>query len=287
MASTLTVLICTHNRAELLARTLQFLNEATRPRNCSVDVFVVANACTDDTHDLIAAYPHNTKSGIDKREALPLRWVAEPLPGKSHALNRAIPLLTAELVAFVDDDHRVDIDYLQSICRAAETHRDMDIFCGRILPDWDGSEPAWVHNNGPYRIYPLPVPHYQQGERAKEITIEGPAPGGGNLCVRRRVFDRVGRFAEELGPHGHDLGGGEDSEFVYRCLAAGMRIQYVPDIVQFHYVDLERLRFGYLLRKSFQRSRSGIRTKLSRPAHGAALHVAQAAGLSPLRRNSR
>ena len=66
MASTLTVLICTHNRADLLARTLHYLNEATRPRDWSVDVFVVANACTDATHDLIAGYSHNTKSGIDK-----------------------------------------------------------------------------------------------------------------------------------------------------------------------------------------------------------------------------
>ena len=263
MASTLTILICTHNRADLLARTLRYLNEAQRPQHCSVEIFVVANACTDGTHDLIAGYPNHSHGRFGSGQALPLRWIAEPVPGKSHALNRAIPLVTSELVAFVDDDHRVDVDYLRSVAHASVTYRDMDIFCGRILPDWDGREPGWVHDTGSYRVYPLPVPHYQQGDVPKEITVEGPAPGGGNLCVRRPVFDRVGSFSVELGPHGHDLGGGEDSDFVYRCLDAGMRIQYVPDIVQFHYVDLKRLQLRYLLRKSFQRSRSGIRTKLS------------------------
>ena len=82
--------------------------------------------------------------------------------------------------------------------------------------------------------------------------------------MRREVFDRVGGFSTELGPHGHDLGGGEDIDFVLRCLAAGERIQYVPSVRQYHYVDPDRLRLGYLLRKSFQRSRSGIRSEPQR-----------------------
>ena len=172
-------------------------------------------------------------------------------------------MIAEGVVGFVDDDHRVDTGYLVNVAEAACRYPEASVFCGRIVPDWDGREPQWVHDTGPYRIYPLPVPHYQQGDQPKEITSEGPAPGGGNLCVRRDVFERVGVFSAELGPHGHDLGGGEDSDFVYRCLAAGERLQYVPGILQFHYVDLERLRLTYLLRKSFQRSRSSIRTKLS------------------------
>ncbi len=153
---------------------------------------------------------------------------------------------------------------LSGVAEAAGRHPDTSIFCGRILPDWDGSEPQWVHDTGAYRIFPLPVPRYDAGDQSREITDNGPVPGGGNLCVRREVFDRVGGFSTELGPHGHDLGGGEDIDFVLRCLAAGERIQYVPSVRQYHYVDPERLRLGYLLRKSFQRSRSGIRSEPQR-----------------------
>ena len=42
MTPTLTVLISSHNRAELLERTLRYLNEARRPRDWSVDVLVAA-----------------------------------------------------------------------------------------------------------------------------------------------------------------------------------------------------------------------------------------------------
>ena len=252
----LTVVVCTHNRACLLERTLDSLNQAKRPRDCEVQLLVIANACTDRTSAVLESYQKQPHPEI----WIPLRWEAEPTAGKSHALNRAATLVESGILAFVDDDHRVDENYLVAIADAGRAYPYASLICGRILPDWDGSEPRWVHDTGPYRIYPLPVPRYDEGNQPHRITANGPVPGGGNLCVRREVFDRVGGFSRDLGPHGHDLGGGEDIDFVYRCLAAGEQIQYVPNMLQYHYVDRDRLRFGYLLRKSFQRSRSGIRS---------------------------
>jgi len=253
-----TVLICTHNRAALLERTLASLNAAARPANSSVEILVVANACTDRTAALLDAY----LAAPDSATRLPLRWVHEVNPGKSNALNRAISMLDGDVVAFVDDDHRVDDGYLQGVCRAALAYPDTTLFCGRILPDWDGAEPVWVHDTGPYRIYPLPIPRSDLGPEPRALSMEGPLPGGGNLFLRRSVFERVGGFSAELGPHGHDLGGGEDVDFVARCLKRGETLQYVPWVTQYHYVDSGRLRFSYLMRKSFQRSRSGIRVGL-------------------------
>jgi len=248
----LTILICTHNRADLLERALASLNAAKRPA-LPVRILVAANACTDDTSARMHAY----QAVQAERGWLPLDLLEVPTPGKSHALNAAIPAITTELVAFVDDDHRVDEHYLTAIEAAVSTWPDAGLYCGRILPDWDGSEPSWVHDEGPYRIYPLPVPRYDQGDSPRQITAdEGPIPGGGNLVVRSTVFDLTGRFSTELGPHGHDLGGGEDSEYVLRALKRGVVCQYVPGMVQYHYVDTERLKLVYLLRKSFQRTRS-------------------------------
>ena len=175
-------------------------------------------------------------------------------------MNRAIPELRSDLVALVDDDHRVDEDYLTGICAAAGSYPDATLFCGRILPDWDGSEPAWVHDTGPYRVYPLPVPRQDHGDSPHLIGHEGPIPGGGNLFLRRQVFDRIGGFSTALGPQGHNLGGGEDTDFVLRALNAGEQLLYIPDVKQYHYVDPARLRLGYLLKKSFQRSRAGVQT---------------------------
>jgi cellulose synthase/poly-beta-1,6-N-acetylglucosamine synthase-like glycosyltransferase len=249
----LTVLICTHDRVGLLGRTLASLNAAARPSGWQVDILVIANACKDTTPVFLDDY----QRGADGR--LPLRWQAETTPGKSHALNHAIPLLESDLVAFVDDDHRVDASYLRAVCRAAEDHPEVDLFCGRIRPDWDGSEPAWVHDSGPYRIYPLPVPRFDLGGEAREINADIAIPGGGNLFLRGSWLKRVGPFAVELGPVGHNLGGAEDIDWVLRALDLGARLRYVPEVLQHHYVDNERLKFGYLLAKAFERSASTVR----------------------------
>ena len=259
MTPTLTVLISSHNRAELLERTLRYLNEARRPRDWSVDVLVAANACNDGTHAFLDRYVHDAAFPPAQNGALRVRWVAEPEPGKSHALNCAIPLLTSERVAFVDDDHRVDIAYLEGVCKAATTYPEADIFCGRILPDWTGSEPSWVRDEGPYRIYPLPVPRYDLGDSPLPSPHETATPGGGNLVLRTALFDRVGDFSTAYGPVGRGLGGAEDHEWVLRAIAAGARVQYVPEIVQYHYVDPARLKLGYLVRKAYERSASAVR----------------------------
>lgn len=259
MTRTLTVLVSSHNRAGLLERTLRYLNTARRPRDWSIDVLIAANACTDGTHAFLDRYVRDTSGSPAPNGRLRLRWVAEPRTGKSHALNCAIPLLSSERVAFVDDDHRVDVSYLESVCRAATAYPEADIFCGRILPDWNGSEPPWVHDDGPYRIYPLPVPRYDLGNSPLVSPHETATPGGGNLVLRTALFDRVGDFSTVYGPVGRGLGGAEDHEWVLRAIAVGARVQYVPDIVQHHYVDPTRLKLGYLVRKAFERSASAVR----------------------------
>lgn len=255
MTATLTVVICTHDRAPLLRRALASLNAATRPADADVDILVVPNACRDGTEAMLAEYQREQAA----RGWLPLRFEAEPRQGKSYALNRAIGLLKADLVAHVDDDHRVDAAYLTAIAEAAALCPDFDIFCGRILPDWDGTEPSWVHDTGPYRIYPLPVPRWEFGPDPAPLPAGTALPGGGNLFLRPRIFARVGDFSPEFGPRGHDLGGGEDTEWLRRAMAMGARIRYAPSVVQYHYVDGARLTLPYLLRKAFSRSSSVVR----------------------------
>lgn len=250
----LTVLICTHNRLSLLQRTVRYLDQAERPAGVPCEILVIANGCTDGTLEWL-----QQRSGPAAGEGLPLRYADEPRLGKSFALNHAIELLAGsdpdqQLLAFVDDDHRVDAAYLPGVVRAATEFPGFGIYCGRILPDWDGREPGWVHDQGPYQVYPLPVPRFERGDQPLLMTPDIGIPGGGNLALRYGVFERVGGFSTGLGPQGHDLAGGEDSEFVLRAQQKGERIQYVPWFTQYHWVDLERLKLSYLLRKSYQRT---------------------------------
>lgn len=246
----ITILICTHNRAGLLSKALASLNAAQRPVSAYVDILVVPNACDDATHQLLRDY----QEAVDVTGDLPMRFVEEPKPGKSHALNRGMVELASQWVAIVDDDQRVAPDFLVQIEEAIGKLPLASMLCGRILPDWNGAEPAWVHDTGPYRVYPLPIPRQDFGESPREIDLRGPIPGGGNQIVKVDLLRQLGGFSTELGPQGHDLGGGEDTDFMLRALRIGARLWYVPEVVQFHHVDTARLTLSYMLRKAYTRS---------------------------------
>jgi GT2 family glycosyltransferase len=250
------IVICTHNRVSLLKRTLQFINRSIRPDGCSMGVFVVANACTDGTVQFLESYVKEMQTDV---APISLRWHVESNPGKSNALNSGIPFIQGKYTIFVDDDHRVGEAFVLAIWSNILRYCDAELFCGRILPDWDGTEPAWVHDDGEYRIYPLPVPRFDLGDETLLVTREVAVPGGGNLIVKTSLFSQVGGFSTSLGPVGHNLGGAEDFDWVMRAYGLGKTIRYCPDIVQYHYVDKERLRLSYLMRKAYERSSSTVR----------------------------
>ena len=74
---TLTVLICTHDRRELLSRALASLDACRLPANWDVRIRVMANACSDDTLDWLAKRQHG----------IPLDFDYEPRPGKLRYLG--------------------------------------------------------------------------------------------------------------------------------------------------------------------------------------------------------
>lgn len=248
--SLLTVVVCTHDRAGLLARTLDSLDAARRPAE-GVELLVVANHCRDGTHEMLQA--RAARPG-----GLPLRWLPEPKKGKSHALNLALAEVRTPLLAFVDDDQRADAGFLQAIVDAAREQPEAALICGRLVPDWDGREPPWVHDQGPYRIYPLPVPTFDCGDAGRWLTPDIALPSGGNAVVRTEWLARIGPFSTELGPVGHDLGGSEDSEWFLRALGVGARLWYAPAMLQRHHVDPERLELGFLMRLTRRRTESTV-----------------------------
>lgn len=256
MSASLTLLICTHNRADLLGAMLSSVGSATCPPDWDIKVLVIANACTDETGQILKKLAQSPFSN-----GIQLQWAEEPETGKSHALNRGIALVDSDWVVLTDDDHRVQADFLTRIADAIMRHPEGALLCGRILPDWDGSEPGWVHQTGPFQIYPPPIPVFDEGDSEKALSSGGVIPGGGNIVIQTRVLHEVGRFSTHMGPRGHNFGGGEDSEMVLNALRQGYRLIYVPGIVQFHHVDKERLKLSKLVRLSYQRARAITRVK--------------------------
>jgi len=248
----LTVVICTHNRSELLITALDSINAADKPDNLDINILVIANACTDTT--VIDLQQYQAKQ--PKSNYLPLSFAKEVKTGKSYALNYAISLTKDGYLCFMDDDQQVDKNYFMAIVNALDVFPEATMLCGPLFPDWKGNEPNWIHVTGKYRIYPLPVPLFDLGDIPLRITQENQTPPGGQVIIRRDVFDRIGLFCENLGPTGHNLMGSEDTEFFLRAIENKEVFQYIPNIIQYHYVDANRLKLSYLLKNCFQRNRS-------------------------------
>jgi len=248
----LTLVICTYNRSQLLLKALASINNADKPAHVDFKILIIVNACADDTVEQLQAYQNQ----LIATHLLPIHFIEELNAGKSYALNSALSQINEGWIGFIDDDHRIDEQYLNSVITAINCYPDARLFCGKIIPDWTGKEPDWVHDDGNYKITPFPIPNFNLGNKVLSTLEELFIPGGGNLIVNKKVFDIIGNFSEVLGPVGHNLMGSEDSDFVLRAIKAKQKLVYIPMIIQYHYVELNHLKLSYLILKSFQRNRS-------------------------------
>ncbi|MBU4500484.1 MAG: glycosyltransferase, partial [Gammaproteobacteria bacterium] len=247
----LAIVVCTYNRSTSLIQTLRSIYACGHNGEENVDVLVVANNCNDDTLARLTEF-----SFAQPRNNLTLSWIEEAQGGKSYALNAAIAHTTQDALCFIDDDQTVEAGFITHLLAGMDAYPDDAMYCGRIWPAWDGSEPSWVHTQGDYAIPIRPFPEFDLGDESLIITPQDRYPSGGNIVVRRPVFDVVGVFSVELGPTGHNLAGGEDHDFLKRATDKGYAIRYLPSVRQLHAIDAERMSTPYTLRKSFVRSRA-------------------------------
>ena len=97
---------------------------------------------------------------------------------------------------------------------------------------------------------------------------KGRIPGGGNMAMRRVVFERIGMFDTSLGRTGKQLIGGEESDLFERMAAAGMACYYVPRAVMYHIIPESKLTHDYFSRLAFntglsQRRRAQIHNRMA------------------------
>jgi glycosyltransferase involved in cell wall biosynthesis len=236
------IVIPTHNRCGLLARTLQSLSQTIVPPETSVDLVIVASACTDDTSKVIS----NARFG----SAWDVRTIDEPLAGVSAARNSGLKAARADLIAFLDDDVWVEPDWLAALLHAAD-HLPAQVFAGRVTLEWD-DRPSWT---SPAVEHLLAANDH--GLQVRELS--GPRRlVGVNFAVRRSVIESVGAFSPALGRRGADLLSGAEAELAWRALANGHRVFYVPRMSVRHWISSERASIAHLKRLAVGRGRTRV-----------------------------
>jgi glycosyltransferase involved in cell wall biosynthesis len=239
------VILCTHNRSGSLKRALASLSELEVPAGREWELVVVDNNSTDDTRAVVELAAGQAR--------LPCRYLFEPRPGKSFALNAGIAQALGKVLVFTDDDVTFDRGWLGAVLAAFDPP-DCAGIGGQIVPVWPAAPPRWYSATGPYRLLPAVV--------AYQFDAQGPVtrpPYGANMAYRRELFERYGLFRTDIGPRGREQVRGEDSEFGRRVLAGGERVIYLPSAIVYHPVEPERMKLRYFERYYFGEGRMQVR----------------------------
>jgi GT2 family glycosyltransferase len=220
------VVICTRDRPESLMKTLRDIAALNYD---PFEVVVVDNApSSDETLNAVAR-----EFGDNPR----FRYVREPRPGLSCARNRGLTEANADLVAFTDDDVRVDPWWLDGIVRGFQSAPEVACVTGLIATaQIENSVQLYFHIRAGWgescepRIFDL-------GENRDDSPLYPYSAGrfgaGANFAISRVALKDIGTFNEALGA-GTPSGGGEDLNMFLRVILSGHRIAYAPAAVVWH-----------------------------------------------------
>jgi glycosyltransferase involved in cell wall biosynthesis len=186
--------------------------------------------------------------------------------GLSRARNEALPHLSADLVAFPDDDCTYPDGLLERVAARFSADAGLDGLTGR-------AEDASGRSSSSWKTDPAVLTDDNLWNRAISFTV----------FLRREIVERVGAFDVQLGlGSGEPWSSGEEIDYLVRAVRSGARIEFDPSLVVRHdvRVDDERIGYrdgasiGYLLRKHGYPTRTVARM-LTRPLGGALVSLAR------------
>ena len=171
----LTVLICTLNRPESLKETLQLLarNDFNHAR---LNVVVIDNALAQTARSVTESMSAE----------LSVRYLHEPTPGKSHALNHALEADgLAPIVAVLDDDMSPGPEWCREILDVTARWSQAGVFAAASYVIWpDGAElPDWIQRAS-ISCWALSVANYT----AERCSKPGESMSGNYFWFRRDVI---------------------------------------------------------------------------------------------------
>jgi glycosyltransferase involved in cell wall biosynthesis len=244
------VLIPTHNRDWLLKKTLDSLAQVEISTEVTLEVIVTANACTDNTLNLLIEY--------QKTFPYSLKFFDEIKPGANIARNRCLQEAKGEILAIVDDDVQFDKEWLVGLVESFENFS-VDIVGGRILLWWEAVKPPeWLNPQ-----LEILLSAYDLGNEVIQVDLPGPIAA--NLAFRRHVYEQLGFMHTGIQNKNNKINRGDEVEYLYRAKKAGFKAMYVPKALVHHWVSPNKLssNFFKIAGLGFGNSRIYLQDKLS------------------------
>jgi glycosyltransferase involved in cell wall biosynthesis len=228
----ISVIVCTYNRAGMLARVLESLDHQTLDR-ARYEVIVVDNNSTDQTRQVVEALRWRERQ----------RYCVETRQGLAYARNRGVGEAAGDYVAFIDDDAEAKTDWLERALDCLTSPSRPLAVGGPVLPLYDAPKPEWFKDEYETRW---------KGDRPRHL-IPGESLSGSNMFFRRDIVGRCGGFDVRVGVSGDALSVGEETGLFARLWLEfpDALIYYSPAIVVRHSVPSFKMHVSYLLKRAF------------------------------------
>ena len=200
-------------------------------RDVRIELIVVDNGSTDGTARLVKAFA--------RLAGFPVIVVSEPRIGLSNARNTGVKHASGEILAFTDDDCRLQADFFAMLARVFARQDAPAILGGRVL-------------HGDPTDAPFSIKTDEQAARLDARTHPGGFLLGCNMAIHRKVFETVGLFDPLFGA-GAPFSASEETDFIYRAYRAGFAVEYQPDPTVSHFhgrktaEEIRRLSHGYFV----------------------------------------
>ncbi len=169
------VVIPTHNRSELLKRSIESaLNQDYKLH----EIIVVSDGSTDDTDEMM-------KSNFENNPLVHY-FSYSPNKGGNYARNFGIKESTGDYVAFLDDDDEWHSDKIKKQVEMIEKDKEIGLVCTAVNN---------IHVGGKEKHIFIPPAKY---DSSKEIMLKNCIGSTTTVMVKKELFDKVGMFDESL-----------------------------------------------------------------------------------------
>jgi hypothetical protein len=83
---------------------------------------------------------------------------------------------------------------------------------------------------------------------------------GANMMMRRALVDQLGPFDERFGP-GHSIPAGDETDYMYRAYAAGVMLEFVPDLIVHHHHGRKTIADAHNIQRNYSIAAGAVLAK--------------------------
>ena len=231
----ITVIIPTFNRSENLSVALTSLvNQSTQ----DFEIIVVDNDVKGSAATVVRRFL-----------PFPIVLIREPRLGHSFAKNSGLRKAGGKFCLFLDDDAKVDPDFVANALSIIKNRESPVVFGGPVKPYFPDGKPAWFKSSYEQRSF---------GKQTKTLSENEFLPTSSTF-IATSLLKQIHGFDTNFGIKGSVRRFGEDTDVLRRIRQQnpGLHIMYFPVLAVWHATPAEKTTLKYRFAHQYNLGASG------------------------------